>query len=472
MSIIGIGVAIAIFLVSALFRAPIMVGLLVSIPFASTAFATLGGSTPLIYTLFALMLGGSLLLRRTIMHEIAIVFARHPVAWLLLVLAIYAAATSVLLPRLFNGRTGVYIPIEGIITRMQLAPTQGNVTQTAYFLLGIFVFFSFSILLLRPGKLEQMYLALFAFVFTNTMLGWLDLGGKFAGIGDIYASIRTASYALLTDVEQSGFYRIVGAAPEASAYATMELTCLAFAYTYWRRTGSLLAQLFALQALLLLILSTSSTAYGGLGVLLFTATLSLLLGAIRGQLRWQDWLLLAGAMAALAAVLATILYNDAILQPFIDLFRTMVLEKGTSSSGLERNEWNAQGIQGFLDTYGIGIGFGSSRTSSWLISGISQLGFIGMGMMLTTIVVLIRGMGGITVTPEDEATVALCAAARACGLASLMAATITGSSADPGILYFICLATVVSCRASVQERHHLALMHRPKRPTIAIAINA
>jgi len=447
---------------SALFRAPFTIGLLASIPFASTAFATLGGSTPLIYTLFALLLGASLMLRRTILRELAIVFARHRVAWLLVVLAAYALATSVLLPRLFNGRTSVYIPIEGMITLMQLAPTQGNLTQTAYFLLGIFIFFAFAILLLRPEKLAQMHLALFAFVITNTTLGWFDLAGKLAGNGDIFASIRTASYALLTEVEQSGFYRIVGAAPEASAYATMELTCLAFAYTYWRRSGSLLAQVFAVQAALLLLLSTSSTAYGGLGILLLAATTSLLLGAIRGQLRWQDWLLLAAAMATLAAVLATILYNNAIFQPFIDLFRTMVLEKATSSSALERHEWNAQGIQGFIDTYGLGIGFGSSRTSSWLISGISQLGVIGMGMMLTTVFVLLRGMSGIVVTPEDKPIVALCAAARACGLASLMAATISGSSADPGILYFICLATVVSCRASVHERRVIALMYGPK----------
>lgn len=460
MSIIGLGVALALFILGAIFRAPVIIGLFASIPFGSTAFATIGGSSPLIYTLFILLLAATILIRKSFLRELGMVFARHRSAWLLAALAIYTTGGSFLLPRLFASKTFAYVPSEGVIVRVPLGPTPGNLTQTAYFLLGIFTFYAITILLLRTDKLDKIRIGLFTFVITNTLLGLMDLAAKFVGIGDIFAPIRTASYALLTDVEQSGFFRIVGACPEASAYAALSLSCLAFAYTYWRRTGSTMAQGLTAAILLLLVLSTSSTAYGGLGVLTGTAAISLAYGATQGRLRRQDWFLLAALLAGVAAILAAILYNEALLRPFNDLFRTMVLEKGSSASALERGEWNAQGLRGFFDTYGLGLGLGSSRTSSWIVSAISQFGVIGMALIFVSIAVLVRGMGGVAVSAEDKPIVALCAGARACGLASLAAACISGGTADPGILFFICLATVVSCRASVRDRHLKAQFRR------------
>jgi hypothetical protein len=204
---------------------------------------------------------------------------------------------------------------------------------------------------------------------------------------------------------------------------------------------------------LLLLFSTSSTAFGGLGVLGATAAIGLGIGAARGRLKRQDWFLLGALVACLAILMGTALYNDSLLQPFSELFRKMVLEKGTSDSGLERGMWNAVGMKTFFDTYGLGIGMGSSRTSSWLIAALSQLGVIGMAMMAAAIGVLMRGMGGIATGPEDRAVVALAASARAAGLAWLLAGSIGGGSADPGIVFFVCLAIVVSCRAAVRDKY-------------------
>jgi hypothetical protein len=84
-----------------------------------------------------------------------------------------------------------------------------------------------------------------------------------------------------------------------------------------------------------------------------------------------------------------------------------------------------------------------------------------MFLMMTAVVGLVRGMSGLFITEEDKPLVALCAAARACGLASLMASTIAGGSADPGVLFFVCLAIVLSCRAVVYERRVQEKLYLP-----------
>ncbi len=385
LSIIGFGVALALLLAGAAAGAPLIVGLFAAIPFGATAFATIGGSSPLIYTLFALLILASAALRVSVLRDLGIVLARMPLAWLLMALAIYAVAGAMLMPRLFAGKTTAFVPIEGIVTEVMLGPTSGNYTQTAYFLLGILVFFAFAILTLRRRMLEKMTVGLFAFAISETVLGWVDLAGKLAGVGDILEPIRTASYALLTDVEQSGFWRIAGGCSEAAAFAAFGLSALAFTYAYWRAANSWLALVLCVQLLLLLILSTSSTAYGGLGVLGLAAILPLLWGALHGRLRPLDWFLLAAGGGAVAALMGVVLYDEALFRPFTELFRTMVLEKASSVSGQERAYWNARSLKSFFDTYGLGVGLGSSRSSSWIVSALAQFGLIGSAMTVNAV---------------------------------------------------------------------------------------
>ncbi|TIV75474.1 MAG: hypothetical protein E5V79_01140 [Mesorhizobium sp.] len=87
------------------------------------------------------------------------------------------------------------------------------------------------------------------------------------------------------------------------------------------------------------------------------------------------------------------------------------------------------------------MGFGSSRTSSWPIAVLSQLGFFGSLMMAMLLGVLARGVGGVRrwLDPETDAVVT---SVRNSALAGLVAASISGGNADPGILFFVALAVV------------------------------
>lgn len=447
--LVGMEVWLGLLLGGRLAGAPLIIGFFASIPFGATAFASLpalGGSSPLIYTLFAAAILGAVAFRRDFLDGLARTFTHFPAAWIAALLGVYALAGSYILPRLFEGATTVFIPIEGHIREVPLGPVSGNITQPAYFLLGIFVFIAFCTLLLHRSNLEKVGRGFFAFALAHVLLGWIDFAGKLAGLGDFLEPIRTASYALLTDVEASGFVRIVGGCPEASSFAAYGLASLAFAFTYWREAGSRLALVLAVAMLALLIMSTSSTAYVGCAALSVFALLSTARAACRDRLKPQDLLLVCGALAVLALVLGCYLYNPAFFAPFLDLLQAMVFDKATSSSGQERAYWNMRSLLSFLDTFGLGVGLGSSRSSSWAVSVLSQLGLIGSLMMALLLASLLRGMGRLRARPGEAPLFALAAGARGAAVAFLLAGTIAGGAADPGVLFFASLATVLACR--------------------------
>ncbi len=286
LSIAGLLVSAFLLLVGYLLGAPLIIGMFASLAFGSTAFMTLsglGGSSPQIYTLFSLGIILAAALRRSVRRDLGVIFTRFPTAWIVVALTAYAIVSAMIFPRLFAGQTTAFIPINGVVTELPLSPTSGNITQTAYFALGALTFIGFSVLLLREENLRYVRRGYFAFIIMNVVLGVIDLAGKVTGAGDILLPIRTASYSLLIEVEQGGFWRIAGGFSEASAFGGASLACLAFAYVYWRQTRSTFAFALTVVVLLLVLLSTSSAAYAGLAILSLAPLTSLTRAAFRNR---------------------------------------------------------------------------------------------------------------------------------------------------------------------------------------------
>jgi hypothetical protein len=470
LSIAGLAVWLTLLLLGAGLGGALIVGFFASLPFGATAFASLsglGGSSPLIYTLFALCLIAAASFRRQLLNRLSLILAQDRTPWLVLALAAYAAAGAYILPRLFAGQANALVPVGGVVTLLPLGPVAGNITQTAYFLLGALTFFAFAVLLLNRDALGQVGRGLIAFALVHALLGWIDLGGKFTGAGDLLAPIRTASYALLSEVEVAGFWRVVGGCSEASSFAGFALAGLAFSYTYWRHSASRIALAALLALLPLVMLSTSSTAYVGGALLVIGGFCSVIGAAAQNRLKTPDVALIMGLLTAAAVIMGILLYDPDLLTPYVDLFRTMVLEKANSSSGLERAQWNQHGLQAVVDTYGLGLGMGSSRASSWIVATLSQLGVMGSVLMLLLVAKLAWGMGRLRPLAGEEPLFALCAGARAAGLGLLAAAAVAGGSADPGILFFACLATTMACRRHVLLARRMSRILKP--PPIAAA---
>ena len=251
----------------------------------------------------------------------------------MLLLAIYAGGGATFLPRILAGQTTAFVPVNGAITELPLSPVSGNITQSLYFIMACLSYFGASIVLLERRNFIAIRQGFLAWAFLQTALGFADLAGKASGAGDVLAPIRTASYALATNVSEAGFWRISGAYSEASVFGGTTVCLLAFTFTYWRITQHSFVLFLSMALLTLLVLSTSSTAYVGGALLFLWLLISISKSALKDRLSQQDFLPLLLGAVALATVIAIYLVNEKALDHFGQLFNETILNKTTSDSG-------------------------------------------------------------------------------------------------------------------------------------------
>ncbi len=450
----GIAVCLALLTLGYFLRAPVIIALFASLPFGSTAIGELpglGGSSPLIYAFFGLLFCASLMVKREFLRDLSCVFTSYWVAWIVGALVLHAVASAVILPRLFAGQTSVIVPTVNGMSEVPLSPVSGNITQAAYLTLSALMFFGFCVVLKTRRNITIVRRAYFTWVVVHALLGVVDLGSKLIGAGDVLLPIRTASYALLTEVEEAGFWRVAGGFAEASSFGGVTLSCLGFTFAYWRVTNSRPALGLTLLLFFLLIASTSSTAYAGGAVLALALMIGIACAALTGRIVSQDIILLGLGLVGLLVIAVLYLYHEKLFDPVLHLIETTLLDKASSESARERGYWNYRSLQSFIDSAGLGIGLGSSRASNWPIAVLSQLGVIGAVLMGCLVFAIVRGVGNYKAAQVDQECVALAAGARGAIFGSLVAGSMIGTSADPGLLFFIGLAIIVESRRQLAE---------------------
>ncbi|MFA5901444.1 MAG: hypothetical protein WC829_20270 [Hyphomicrobium sp.] len=461
---VGIALMAILLLVGALFRAPISVALFAAMPFGATAVAALtalGGASLMLFTPLTGLLIAYAMLRKTAVADLRTVYSDHWSASLITLLVVYVVAGAVILPRLFAGDTTVFVPGVDKVIEVPLMPVPGNINQSGYFVADALAFFAFSILLLRTSYFSVLKTALLAFAVVHASLCLIDLAGKLAGAGDVLAFLRTSGYSMLTEVQAEGFWRIVGAYPEASICSAATATAFAFTFSYWRATGS--RPTLALTAVLgmLLVLSTSTTGYVVLAALILAFLFGVLARTANQRLESRDLWVVTIAIIGGVAMFALVLSNDSALNSFARLLEGSIVEKASSSSAAERFYWNYKSLMAFVDTGGLGVGLGSSRASSWMIAVLSQLGAFGaIALGLLTWQVL-RPVSTGSPPAEYAEIAAICQGIRSATFASLVAMLISGGNADPGVLFFMALAALIAGRKLLDRRQVPAMRASP-----------
>lgn len=300
---------------------------------------------------------------------------------------VYALFGALVLPRLFSGMIEV-VPVSAFRFGTDiLKPGAGNITQSGYMALSYAATLAFTIIGQTEAVRAHYRRALLCAACALIATGLVDLITFSLNLGAVLEPFRTATYALLTDVEAEGAKRVVGLMPEASSYGTACVgvsAALVFARPLYRAGNEQLLVMGAIGGLVLMtMLSTSSTAYVGLAVFGLVYGLDLLVRMLdAGNPRRDQIGLEVGLIVVVAfAIFATFVIQPALFDPIVAMVDKMVFQKSSSASYVERSLWNRVGWHAFLDSGGLGVGLGSIRVSNWAISILGSTGLFGALLM-------------------------------------------------------------------------------------------
>lgn len=303
---------------------------------------------------------------------------------LLFLFLVVAVITTLFMPRIFAGDIQI-VPFRGIDDyATPLFPSKQNISQLAYVMISVLAVVAFAFVLRKPEARQHALHAVCLGAAVTIATGLLDyLNGRLP-LDPLLSAFRTATYAFAVDVVVFGSKRVVGLMPESSAYGSL---CMAFVTTlyFFRRAvrDPRMRDVWIPILILLLIVAIwqakSTAAYVGLAI---TAALAATEWAWRASRRrvhagrgvlTEFWLAFSAGLAALFAVALVPTLFDALYA----IVEHLVLDKSSSSSFEERGMWRTVAWNAFLDSALVGVGIGSTRASSAIVSTLASVGLLG-----------------------------------------------------------------------------------------------
>lgn len=303
---------------------------------------------------------------------------------LLFLFLITAIWTTIFMPRIFAGAVNI-IPMrldDSTYIAAPLYPTQQNISQLGYLVISICTTLTCALAFQAPKTRQQVLLGMCMGGVMVVLTGFLDV----LGLGSLLDIFRTATYDYLTNVEIADVKRIVGLMPEASVYGALSVTFLTAIYFFRRAIANcyvrqILAPCLIVLLALFSLLSTSSSAYGGLAVFGCMATAEWVwrwVKAEQGSLAREGLLVeFWSFVISLAAVYVLLLMVPVLFEPFAKLVDTIIFQKSTSDSYEERTMWTLVSLNALLDTGFLGVGVGSTRASNSIVAVFSSCGLLG-----------------------------------------------------------------------------------------------
>lgn len=375
--------------------------------------------------------------RREAAGAVRAVHMPEPGFWLMC-LVIYGLISAILLPRLLAGSTQI-IPLGASEyadtgSTVPLGPVSSNFTQSVYLSADLICFAMIVAIASTYAGFAAITTALVAYAAGNVLFAFLDLATYSSDTQWLLDFMRNARYTLHIEEQVTGLKRIVGSFTEASAFAHSTLGALGFTGTLWicgyrpALTGTL-----AMVSLVLVVLSTSSTGLAGtppvLAILYATA---LMRRGVRLSKPFSSAAVLCAPLLVIAAVLALQLSDEA-SKPISDYIDATIFNKLESDSGIDRSTWNTVALQNFFDSYGLGVGLGTVRTSSFPVALLANVGVAGTILYL---LFLASAFGRSRGTPRSIWSDVRLAARNAC-LGLVIADAFAAPTVDQGLLFYV-----------------------------------
>jgi hypothetical protein len=372
-----------------------------------------------------------------------------PAFWLLC-LVIYGLISGFAMPRLLSGSMLIF-PLgtseyASTGSTVPLGPVSGNLTQGIYLVGDLICFVLIIAIASTQAGFNSIASALVAYAAGNVIFAFVDLGTYATGTQWMLEFMRNATYTLHIDEDVGGLKRIVGSFTEASAFAGSTLGALGFTGTLWicgRRpalTGSL-----ALVSLVLVALSTSSTGLAGTPpLLLILYVTALMRRGVDFRRPFASMAVLGAPLLVVAMILAVELNQD-LSKPIHDYMNTLIFSKSTSDSAIERGSWNTSALSNFFDSYGLGVGLGTARASSFPLALLSNVGVPGTIFYLLFAASAFLRRRGTPCTFNSDVRLA----ARNSCLSLVIGGIFAGTTVDQGLLF--CVLAGLACAEPERE---------------------
>ena len=308
---------------------------------------------------------------------------RKDVWWVVspfLCVMLWAVVGSFLLPHLFAGMVNVWPQkLEPPLVAVPLEPTTSNLNQVIYIVIDTLVLVMSSLFFSGSRSSADCALkAYFASGFIASAIGFWQLGNKLVGLPYPETFLfSNPGWSILSEQNLGLAPRINGSFSEPAAFASYlsgTIYCTGWLILKGYR-GSALRILFG-AALVALMCSTSTTGYGVLAL----ALVALPIYAIAtGSWSFMNRTVIAVGVLALVLICAWMVIS--VYAPetnrTIELIVTSTLSKGDSSSYAERTSADMDSLSLLLPTYGLGVGWGSNRSSSLIPGTLANLGLWG-----------------------------------------------------------------------------------------------
>jgi hypothetical protein len=368
-------------------------------------------------------------------------------------LVIVGVVSAFLMPRLLADSMAIY-PLGASEyaptgSTVPLGPVSSNLTQSIY-LTGDLVCLAVVIGVASVrGGLTAVTNAVLACAVANVVFAFLDLATYFTNTQWLLDFIRNAQYVLHVEEEVVGLKRIVGAFPEASSFSQHTLGLFGFVGTLWAfGYRPAMTGILALSLVVLLVFSTSSSGLAGtppaLIIIYFTAFRRFGIGPTHP---YRSAALLCAPLAIVAVLLAA-QFDPEVSRPVRDYLDELIFNKATTASGIERNEQNRNAMENFYDSFGLGVGLGTVRTSSFPVALLSNVGVPGTALYILFAVTAFGFRRGVPGTVQAN----IRSAARNGCLCSIVGWTISGPTVDQSLLFYI-LAGLVCAEPERTDEH-------------------
>lgn len=359
--------------------------------------------------------------------------------WPLLLFAVYGIGGALILPIIFAGMIDVAAlrpTTRDPFATAPLAFSSQNLTTAGYLfttLLGAVCAFA---AVQKPGAEFKIARIASIIAIVHSGLGFIGIIVAGTPLAAVFDFFRNAQYNQL-DQEIGGVARMNGIFAEASNFAGYGFVYFVFVAELWLRnidrrwTGLATLMLFAA-----LLMATSTTGY--IGIAGYSAILIVRQMLFPLTIQSDKLVTIAiGTLVAIVGALALVVIRPEYLKFVDDVYRSMILNKAESESGMVRMMWARQGIEAFWVSGGLGVGAGSFRSSSLGTAILGSMGVIGIAAYATQMLRILQPFRQSTFTRTGNLRVDVGVSAAWAAIALALPAFVASPSPDPGLNWSI-----------------------------------